>query len=310
MLSIVIPSHHRGDMLRRCLATVVRHAPEDAEVLVVDDASPGGSATAVAREFGGVRVLPLPRRSGFCRAANAGINASRGDIVELLNDDTEVAPGWARAALTHFQDTRVGAVAPLVLFWPDGRIIDSAGDRYFLGGIAGKRGHGHGAATESGPARPVFGASASSGFFRRAALDRVGAFPESFGSYFEDVDLAFRLQRAGYRTIFEPQARVLHHGSASHRPSRQLLERQSCNEERVFWRNLPRRSLLAALPCHGAVLLAKACRRWQEGALLPFVLGRLRLLAELPELWRHRRLLRSLGPDDATTWQLERRWWG
>ncbi len=50
--------------------------------------------------------------------------------------------------------------------------------------------------------------------------------------------------------------------------------------------------------------------RWQEGALLPFVLGRLRLLAELPELWRHRRLLRSLGPDDATTWQLERRWWG
>ncbi len=310
MLSIIIPSHQRADLLRGCLATVCRHVPPDAEVIVVDDASPSGGVTAVAREFSRVHLVALRRRGGFCVAANAGIRASRGHVVELLNDDTEVTPGWAGAALAHFQDPRVAAVAPLVLFWPEGRIVDSAGDRYFVGGVAGKRGHGRSRETQGQQARPVFGASASSGFFRRSALERVGAFPETFGSYFEDVDLALRLQRAGFRTMFEPQARVLHRGSASHRPSRRLAQQQSCNEERVFWRNLPMRTLLHALPCHGAVLLAKAWRRWQEGTLLPFLCGRLRLLTEVPALWRHRRQLRLLGPDDASAWQLERHWWG
>src|SRR5439155_17661490 len=90
----------------------------------------------------------------------------------------------------------------------------------------------------------VFGTSASAGFYRRSALDRVGLFPEEFGSYFEDVDLAFRLNRAGFRTMYEPASRVLHHVSASYgRLGRRLIERQSCNEERVFWRNLPASAL-------------------------------------------------------------------
>jgi GT2 family glycosyltransferase len=257
MLSIVIPTHHRSDLLRACLAAVRRHAPADAEVIVVDDASPGGAASDVARPIGD-RVVRLARQSGFARAANAGIRASRGDVVELLNDDTEVQPGWADAALAHFADPAVGAVAPLVLVWPDGERIDSAGDRYYVGGVAGKHGHGRPLGPAYLAARPVFGASASSGFYRRAALDRVGLFPEDFGSYFEDVDLALRLQRGGYRAMYEPASRVLHHVSASYGTTgRRLIERQSRNEERVFWRNLPTRDLWRALPRHAAVLTGK-----------------------------------------------------
>src|SRR5690348_4667365 len=109
MLSIVIPTHRRTDLLRACLAAVSRHAPAGTEVIVVDDASPGAAAGAAAETFAGVRVLRLPRRAGFARAANAGIRASRGDVVELLNDDTEVQPGWADAALAPFADEAVAA---------------------------------------------------------------------------------------------------------------------------------------------------------------------------------------------------------
>jgi GT2 family glycosyltransferase len=190
--------------------------------------------------------------------------------------------------------------------------VDSAGDRYYLGGVAAKRGHGADPAALDLRRRDVFGASASSAFYRRAALDRVGAFPEAFGAYFEDVDLAFRLQRAGYRAVFEPGARVLHRVSASHgRPRRRLLEQQSCNEERVFWRNLPGRALLRALPAHLAVLAAKAWRRWREGTLAPFLCGRLRLLSEIPSLLRYRRALARLGPAaDLARWEVEPRYWG
>jgi GT2 family glycosyltransferase len=310
-LSIIIPTHQRSDLLRRCLASVQKHSPPQTEVIVVDDASPQGSVGRVCSTFSGIRELRLDLRKGFCAAVNVGIRASRGEIVEVLNDDTEVSAGWATAAVACFDDPRVGAVAPLVLTGREGRIIDSAGDRYYLGGVAGKRGHGQ----PLGPAhlepRPVFGASGSSAFYRREALDRVGGFPESFGAYFDDVDLAFRLQRAGFQTIFQPRSRVWHAGSSSYgRLRRRLLEQQSTNEERVFWRNMPRCDLARALPRHLAVLAGKAWRRWQEGTLTPFLWGRLRILREIPDLLRHRRRLAELGPAaPAESWLVEARFW-
>jgi GT2 family glycosyltransferase len=308
-LSLVVPTHNRPDLLRACLASIEHHAPPGTQVVVVDDASPRNAAGTVAAQFGRAQVLRLPRRSGFCVAANVGLRAARGGIVELLNDDTEVTAGWAEAALSAFDDLSVAAVAPLVLFADTREVspphVDSAGDRYYVGGVAGKRGHG----APLGPSylQPcrVFGASASSAFYRRDVVLRLGAFPESFGAYFEDVDLSFRLHWAGFAVHFEPRSRVYHHGSASHgAPRRRLLEQQSRNEERVFWRNVP--SLSRALPRHLAVLAAKAWRRWHEGSLTPFLCGRLRVLGEAAGLLRHRRWLRSLGGvGDVARWQLD-----
>ncbi len=306
MLSIVIPTHQRTDLLQRCLASVLRHAPAGTEVLVVDDASPSGRATTLARQFMGVKILRHEQRRGFAVSANRGIQASTAPVVQLLNDDTEVTGNWAQAALKWFADPKIGAVAPLVLKWPGDR-IDSAGDRYHVGGIAAKRGRGRPLGPDFASPCTVFGASASSAFYRRTALVRVGFFPEAFGSYFEDVDLSFRLQRGGYQTMYEPAARVLHHVGASHgRADRRLLQQQSRNEERVFWRNLPARILWRALPGHLAVLAGKAWRRWQEGSLLPWACGRLELLAEVNDLRKHRASLQRLGDcDNVATWGID-----
>src|SRR5262249_44531342 len=178
---------------------------------------------------------------------------------------------------------------------------------YYLGGIARKRGHRRPLGESVLQSRRVFGASASSAFFRRDAILQVGAFSESFGAYFEDVDLAFRLHWAGYHVVFEPASRVLHHVSASYgRPGRRLLEQQSRNEERVFWRNLPRDALVPALPRHLAVLAGKLFRRWEERSVLPFLFGRLRLLGDISEIFRHRRQLRNHFPAASSAdWMIE-----
>jgi GT2 family glycosyltransferase len=305
-LSIVIPTYNRTDLLRQCLGSVREHAPAGTEVIVVADGSPG----LVVDEFPGVRLVRLPKRRGFCAAANAGIAAARGEVVELLNDDTEVMPDWADAALACFADPRVAAVAPLVLtrlrFASGGGarnvnapvlLIDSAGDGYDPGGFARKLGHGEPVSPPHLHRRQVFGASGSSAFYRRHLLLDVGGFPEQFGAYFEDVDLAFRLHRGGGVIVFEPASRVLHYGGSSYgRPNRQLVEQQSCNEERVWWRNLPGRELVRALPRHLAVLAGKAVRRWREGMLLQWVCGRLRAWAEIGASRRHQRSLARLGP--------------
>src|SRR5687767_6953767 len=115
MLSVVIPSHHRVDLLAVCLASVFQHAAKRLEVIVVDDASPSGVVAAAAARFPGVIVHRRPRQEGFAAAANSGIRLSTGEVVQLLNDDTEVTPGWDGEAIRHFEDSHVGAVAPLVL---------------------------------------------------------------------------------------------------------------------------------------------------------------------------------------------------
>jgi GT2 family glycosyltransferase len=319
-LSIVIPSRFRTDLLRRCLTSLQEHAPADTEIIVVDDGSAGALVSAIAREHGQIRCIRFDRTRGFCVAANAGFAAATADIVELLNDDTVVTRGWANAACAHFADPTVAAVAPLVLLAPPSQCdnstpmtprIDSAGDRYYAGGVAGKRGHGEPLGAPYLEARPVFGASGCAAFYRRAIVQQLGGFPEDFGAYFEDVDLSFRLQRAGYQVIYEPGVRVHHAGAASHgTTSRRLLEQQSCNEERVFWRNVPTRSLPAALPRHVAVMAGKAWRRWHERRLLPFLCGRLRAFGELGALLRHRRQLATMARAvDWTQWHVEDRFW-
>ncbi|MBY0456577.1 MAG: glycosyltransferase [Gemmataceae bacterium] len=281
-LSVVVPSHSRPDLLTLCLTSLARFAPAGTEVIVVDDGSRGGCVSRAAAAFAGVAVVRRPKAGGFCAAANAGIEAASGQVVQLLNDDAEVTGGWADAALRWFADPRVAAVAPLVLqIDPERRarglppLVDTAGDEYDPGGFAVKRGHNTAA---SFPPGPVFGASGCAAFYRRAAVRAAGGFPEHFGAYFEDIDLSFRLRRAGGEIVFDPAAVVWHRVSASYgrRPSRRTLERQSCNEERVFWRNVRGRQLARHLPRHGAVLVGKALRRLQEGNFLPWLLGRLR----------------------------------
>jgi GT2 family glycosyltransferase len=311
-LSIVIPSHDRVDLLNACLASVARYAPPQTDIVVVDDGSAGGRVRAVAESYPRVGVVSLARRQGFCVAANAGVSAARGEVVELLNDDTIVTAGWVTGPLERFRNPSVAAVAPLVLAWPDGSQVDSAGDRYYLPGVAGKRGHGETLGVGHLQPGRVFGASACSAFYRREAFWRVGGFPESFGAYFEDVDLSFRLNRAGYQIVFEPRSHVLHRGSASYGrlPPRRLLEQQSHNEELVFWRNLPPWTLVRALPRHLAVLAGKAWRNWQRGTLNSFLWGRLRILGDIPGLLRHRRHLRQLGPDlPVEKWGVENVYW-
>jgi GT2 family glycosyltransferase len=297
-LTIIIPSHCRVDLLRACLTSVIQHAPPRTEILVVDDGSPGACVQSLANQFSNIGCLRLPEQRGFACAANAGINAASSPIVELLNDDTEVTRGWAEAALAPFKNPRVASVAPLVLRWPglpaEAPRIDSAGDHYYLAGIARKRHHGQRLDQLDLTRRRVFGASASSAFYRRKSVVKVGGFPESFGAYFEDVDLSFRLNRAGYLTVFEPASQVLHHVGASHgRPQGRFLEQQSRNEERVFWRNVPTPLLLGLAPAHLALLLAKAWRRWREGNLQSFLRGRVAVIAEADQIRQHRKTVRT-----------------
>src|SRR5205823_5084802 len=114
-LSIVIPTFNGRCHLERCLASVCRHAPRGTQILVVDDASTDDTVAWLHNNYPGVELLALAENQGFVAAANAGMRHAHGDVIELLNNDTEVCAGWAEPCLRWFDDPAIGSVAPLVL---------------------------------------------------------------------------------------------------------------------------------------------------------------------------------------------------
>ncbi|WP_152050705.1 glycosyltransferase family 2 protein [Tautonia marina] len=291
-LSVVIPTHNGRHLLPACLESLRRHRPEGLhlEVIVVDDASLDGSAEWLHAHAPDVRLIRLERNAGFCVAANAGIAAARGSIIQLLNNDAEVCEGWTEAGLAPFQDSSVGSVAPLVLIRSRPELVDSAGDCYAFFGWPSKRGHRQSADRwRLEPAGEVFGASASSAFYRAEALRKVGPFDPSYGSYYEDVDLAFRLRWAGYRCVFEPECRILHDVSATYdHGSPSLHRRMAKNAEALFWSNLPAGWLVAALIPHLGFLVVQFAWKVVKGRGRPFLLGKRDAIIELPRLLKLR----------------------
>lgn len=277
--SVVVPTYNGRALLKTCLSSVERHGPSDAsiEVIVSDDGSTDGTPEWLADAHPRVRLVRSETNRGFCAAANAGIAAARGEFIQLLNNDAEVTTGWLEAGLAPFEDPTVGSVAPLVLVRSDPTRVDSAGDSYAFVGWPSKRGHGEPASIWANrPPDRVFGASGSSAFYRAAVLRSVGAFDPLFGSYYEDVDLAFRLRWAGYACAFAPGCVVLHEVSASYDHGRpELQRRMSRNAEILFWTDLPAGWLAAAALPHLAFTGAQALWRIARGRGWPFLAGKL-----------------------------------
>ncbi len=297
--SIVIPTYNGKHLLKTCLLSIGRHWPQSAtlEIIIVDDASTDGTEEWLKAANLNVRSIRLNQNSGFCAAANAGIIAARGRVIQLLNNDTEVEEGWIDAGLAPFLDPTVGSVAPLVLVRSMPDRVDSAGDQYALVGWPSKRGHGQ--PTERWANRPpdrIFGASGSSAFYRATALRQVGGFDPSFGSYYEDIDLAFRLRWAGYECVFAPRCRILHDLSATYdHADPKLQERMSRNAEVLFWSNLPARWLLLAVLPHSMFTLAQATYRFLRGRHRPFLRGKLAAARQWSAIGPKRRLRADLA---------------
>lgn len=216
-LSLVVPTVGRSAMLGACLEALRRDAGPRAEIVVVAQGEAAGA------DFGPWpdRVLRRPERLGFAAANNLGFAATSGEYVGTINDDAVVEPGFCARLLARLEATPgAAAVQGLNLQESDPRLVDGGGIGWNGWWQAVQIGLGEEAATF--PAFPVeiFGASATAVIYRRAALEAVALpggqiFAEALFTYYEDVELAVRLRRAGWSAWLEPPARARHAGSAS-----------------------------------------------------------------------------------------------
>ncbi len=213
--SVIVPSWNGARFLPTCLDALRRQAWRDFETIVVDNGSVDDTP-AVLEGYPEVRCLRLPTNQGFARAANVGIRAARAQFLVLLNNDTEVEADWLAALIRAFDEgADVGMATSKVRLFDRREVLHTTGDVVDLAGWAHNRGFGELDRGQWDDQREVFGANGAAAAYRRAMLDHVGLFAEAFGSYLEDVDLAWRGRLAGWRCRFAPEAVVYHHLGAT-----------------------------------------------------------------------------------------------
>jgi hypothetical protein len=216
LLSYCVVNTNGREFLLACLDAIERTAPPDLEheVLVLDNASDDGSAEAVAALDRDIRLLALGRREGKAANDSRLIEESRGEFCLLLNEDSELQAGAVPALIGALRADRQAAIAGAQLLSADGRAVPCAWRLPGVGtALAGALFLHRRSTVESGgeATRPVGWVQSSAMLVRREAALAVGSFDSGFFVYSDETDLCKRLGDAGWRILYVPSARAIHH---------------------------------------------------------------------------------------------------
>jgi GT2 family glycosyltransferase len=210
-LDIVIVSYNARADLVHCLLSVKKNPPSiPHDIVVVDNSSTDDSVDA-ARKIAGVRVIEMGRNAGFSAANNAGIRATSGSLILLLNSDTLVPPGAIDAMIAALERTAgTGVVGPRLVDG-DGRPELSFGRMISpLSEWRQKRRTPDWVARETSREQFVDWVSGACLLVRRADAEAAGLLDERFFLYTEDVDFCHSVRQLGRKIMFTPAATVTH----------------------------------------------------------------------------------------------------
>lgn len=290
-VSIVIVNLNGERYLERCLTTVLAQSYPSFEVILVDNGSTDGSVSLVREQFPGVRIIEAGKNLGFAKGNNIGILATDSPLVATLNNDTWVEPDWLEQLVRVMEsDSRIGTCASKMLFAHQPEIINSAGVCVDPVGIAWDRLGGVPETQDTDAPMDVFAACAGAALYRRAMLDDVGLFDEDYFIYLEDVDLSWRSQLMGWRTVYVPQARVFHVYSGTTQEASPFKNfHLGRNKVWTVVKNYPSPQFWLYLPLILLYDLGSIPYTLLVRGDTAAVRGRLAAVRQLPRVWRKRR---------------------
>lgn len=224
LVSVIVPTRDRADLMARCAEAVLSrtdYAP--LELVVVDNGSEDPAALALLRQLAGdarVRIVGQPGPFNFSALINHGVREARGEVVVLLNNDTDViGAGWLREMVAHALRPGVGAVGAK-LRYPDGRVqhagVVLSSDGGSMHQLQRAEGWELGPGGELALVRTVKAVTGACLAMRRAVFLEVGGLEESHLKVtFNDIDLCLRVGERGYRIVWTPFAELFHLESMS-----------------------------------------------------------------------------------------------
>jgi GT2 family glycosyltransferase len=296
----VVPNWNGLDFLADCLNSLVAQSEAHFGITVVDNGSRDGSCELVQRQYPAVKLIVREKNYGFTGGTNPGIQdaiACGAQYVALLNNDAVADKNWLKFLVeTADRDQTLGSVTSKILQFGPERKIDTTGDFYSIWGLPFPRGRdeidqGQFDAEEQ---RLVFSVTGGASLLRTAMLREVGLFDHDFFAYYEDVDLGFRAQLAGWKAAYEPRALVRHrvHGTSARIPNFTRYHAHK-NAIYVYHKNMPARLWWKYLPWFllgMAMMAANSLRRRQFTPLLQaYGVALIKIPATICKRWRIQR---------------------
>ncbi|MGB1251160.1 MAG: glycosyltransferase family 2 protein [Candidatus Promineifilaceae bacterium] len=294
--SIIIPHWNGKQHLDDCLTALRNQTFRNFEILLVDNGSTDGSQAYIRETFPEVMLIELAENRGFTGACHAGWKASRGDLIILLNNDTEVDTNWLSEVVGAFgRYPEAGIVASKMLLFDKRDTFHTAGDLMYLNGTPNNRGVWQADEGQFDCEEYVFSACGGSSAYRRALLEEIGFLDDDFFFSCEDVDIGWRAQLAGWRCVYAPSAIVYHKLKAtggsvtgSYYDGRNFLF--------LLWKNYP----LSLFKTHWRVVLGgqlkitrEAIRHWRGEAARARLKGQLAGILGLPAMRDKRRIIQA-----------------
>ena len=216
LFSIVIPNWNGKHFLQPCLDSLRAQTHDNIEIIIVDNASSDGSRDYIKSTYPEVILIELSENLGFTGACNIGMEKAQGEIISLLNNDTEVESNWVAEIITAFDRyPDVGMIASKMLLFTERDKIHTTGDFFTTDGRAGNRGVWEKDDGQYDTEDYVFSACGGSSAYRQSMLGKIGLLDNDYFFLLEDVDLAWRAQLTGYKVLYLPTAIVYHHLSAT-----------------------------------------------------------------------------------------------
>jgi O-antigen biosynthesis protein len=224
LVSVIIPTRDRVDLLRRCVESIVRRTTYlHVELVILDNQSTDPQTLAYLEELGtraNCHILRFDAPFNYAAINNFAVQHARGEVLALVNNDIEViSPDWLEEMVSQALRPEIGAVGAMLYYPQD--TIQHAGVILGLGGIAAHA-YSHrprGYAGQMNRARLVQNLSAVTGaclVMRRSLFEEMGGLDaDHLPIAYNDIDLCLRLQARGYRNLWTPYAELYHHESAS-----------------------------------------------------------------------------------------------
>lgn len=306
MITVIVVNWNGAAMLVDCLASLELQRMRPSRVVVVDNGSSDHSVAVVRKGFPNVDIIALNRNEGFAAANNAALRTVTTPYVALINNDALAHRDWIGCSVESLQRyPEAGMAASKMLFADRPDTIDRVGDGYSRAGAGILRGRNAPAGAFS-EGEWIFGACAGAAVYRMDMLKRIGWFDPAFFLLYEDVDLSFRAQLAGYKCRYVPEAIVFHRSCATiGRDSAVSVYYGHRNAEWVYFRNMPIGLIQKSFLLHVRYIVLSGLYFLSRGFGAVYFKAKKDAFAALPGISRQRAAIQmNRNINDACLWEL------
>jgi GT2 family glycosyltransferase len=218
MVSIVSVNYDQPEVTCEMLETLRKVTYPNFETLIVDNASPSTSPAIIKQKYPEVQLIISEKNLGFAGGNNIALKQAKGDYVLLLNNDTEVKPDFLESLVELMEsDKKIGIVSSKILYFYEDNVIQYAGASPINPITSRGRHYGY-KEIDNGQLDEVKETAYPHGacmMIRKSVLEELGLLYEGYFLYYEELDFAERVKRAGYKIYFQPNSSILHKESIS-----------------------------------------------------------------------------------------------